>query len=289
MTGPIARTSISRDRERNPGSANAERFAGSTGRNVPAADSHMHRYKLLEELSAELSSATSQDRLFAVLAEASSRLGFRHFALAYERRGGGTPGSLLVHDYPASWARTYVDHDLGGADPVRRAGERSMTGFEWRDLAAYVPLTKRDLQMLDMGRQHGLAEGFTVPRHLPGEASGACSFVTGSGNMPAPATLSVAEILGAVALTAARRIVGGVSPRKRPTLSERQRECVLWTARGKTASEVGAILGISEETVIQHLKIARDRYDVHCRQMLLFCALFDGLIGFSDIYDWWKG
>ncbi|MBK6413879.1 LuxR family transcriptional regulator [Sphingopyxis sp.] len=248
----------------------------------------MNRYHLLEELSAELSSATSQENLFAALADASARLGFSHFALAYERRGGGTTGSLLIHDYPATWARTYVDLDLGGADPVRRAGERSMTGFEWRNLAAYVPLTKRDLQMLEMGRQNGLAEGFTVPRHLPGEASGACSFVMTTGNLPDPATLSVAEILGAVALTSARQIVGGTSPRKRPTLSERQRECVLWTARGKTASEVGAILGISEETVIQHLKIARDRYDVHCRQMLILCTLFDGLIGFSDIYDWWQ-
>src|SRR3546814_9318711 len=61
----------------------------------------------------------------------------------------------------------------------------------------------------------------------------------------------------------------------------------IWIARGKTAGETAAILGISEETVIQHLKVARDRYDVHCRQMLILCALFDGLIGFSDIYDWW--
>jgi hypothetical protein len=33
---------------------------------------------------------------------------------------------------------------------------------------------------------------------------------------------------------------------------------------------------------------ARQRYAVHCRQMLILCALFDGLIGFSDVYDWWR-
>ncbi len=241
----------------------------------------------MEELASGLSSAASEDHLFTALADASTRLGFSHFALAYERRGSGPPASLLVHDYPADWAKTYVDFDLGGADPVRRAGGRSMTGFEWRNLALYIPLTKRDRQMLEVGRQHGLAEGFTVPRHLPGEATGACSFVIDPKGMLVAGTLTVAEILGAAALTSARRIVGGGSRKTRPMLSERQRECVLWTARGKTASEVGAILGISEETVNQHLKIARDRYDVHCRQMLILCALFDGLIGFSDIYDWW--
>ena len=74
----------------------------------------------------------------------------------------------------------------------------------------------------------------------------------------------------------------------RAALTERQRECVLWSARGKTAGETAGILGISEETVVRHLKIARERYSVPCRQMLILCALFDGIIGFSDVYDWWR-
>ena len=46
------------------------------------------------------------------------------------------------------------------------------------------------------------------------------------------------------------------------------------------------ILGISSETVIQHLKVARERYQVHCKQSLVVSALFDGLIGFGDIIRW---
>lgn len=164
-----------------------------------------------------------------------------------------------------------------------------MMGFEWRQLANLVPLTKRDRQMLAVGRENGVADGFTVPRHLPGEASGACSFAVGPGKAVPAEMLHIAEIVGAVALTHARRLVGAVPCKNRPMLSERQRECLVWTARGKTASEVAAILGISEETVNQHLKTARVRYDVHCRQMLILCALFDGVIGFSDVYDWWHG
>lgn len=30
-----------------------------------------------------------------------------------------------------------------------------------------------------------------------------------------------------------------------------------------------------------------ERYDVHSRQALILCALFDGLIGFGDIFDKW--
>ena len=43
------------------------------------------------------------------------------------------------------------------------------------------------------------------------------------------------------------------------------------------------ILGVSHETVIQHLKHARERYGVQKRTLLAIRALFDGLISFSDI------
>lgn len=55
---------------------------------------------------------------------------------------------------------------------------------------------------------------------------------------------------------------------------------------GKTAVESTKILGITAETVVQHLKVAPERYDVHCRQSLILCALYDGLIGFDDILRW---
>ena len=45
-------------------------------------------------------------------------------------------------------------------------------------------------------------------------------------------------------------------------------------------------MGISKETVIQHLKEARDRYDTSNRASLILYALFDGLISFSDIFRW---
>ena len=41
------------------------------------------------------------------------------------------------------------------------------------------------------------------------------------------------------------------------TLSTRERECLLWAARGKTYSETGLILGVAFGTVKQHLDTAR--------------------------------
>src|SRR3546814_8874711 len=92
---------------------------------------------------------------------------------------------------------------------------------------------------------------------LPGEASGACSFVLRPQSELQDDMLRIAEIIGALAIVSARQLVGAVPLKSKATLSDRQRECVLWTARGKTAAEVAVILGIGEVTVVRDRKSKR--------------------------------
>src|SRR3546814_6834891 len=75
--------------------------------------------------------------------------------------------SLLIHDYPDQWANAYISFGLGDRDPVRRACGQSFQGFIWREIGRLISLTRGDLKMLSIGREHGIADGFTVPRHLP--------------------------------------------------------------------------------------------------------------------------
>src|SRR3546814_3555661 len=81
--------------------------------------------------------------------------------------------------------------------------------------------------MLSIGREHGIADGFTVPRHLPSHVSAACTFAVGPGTRLPVDLLAVAEGVGAVALTTAKRIAGIAPPRAKAVLSDRQRDCVL--------------------------------------------------------------
>lgn len=240
-----------------------------------------------EEFASELIDVRSDADLDRCLAQVTGRLGFDHFALSLELRSGSreAPG-LLLHDYPDEWAKVYVGFDLAGQDPVRRACDKSFVGFAWGTLERLIPLTRGDRQMLAVGRECGVGDGYTVPRHLPGLARGTCTFAVSPDRQLPQNELYQAEIVGTLALTCALGLgaahVGGTVP----VLSDRQRECLLWVARGKTASETATILGIGTETVIQHLKVARERYQVHCKQSLIVAALFDGLIGFSDIVRW---
>ncbi len=244
-------------------------------------------FKIAEELTTELHGVSSEPDLETVLAKAARQLGFAHFALTLEARPGpDSPPTVLIHDYPDEWAKVYVSFDLAGRDPVRRACDKSMTGFAWRTIEQLIPLTRGDRQMLEVGRECGIGDGYTVPRFLPGAMRGTCSFVVAPGQALPTFELLAAELVGALALASALKVCGADRRPTKAALSDRQRECLLWAARGKTAAETAIILGISMETVVQHLKMARERYDVHCRQSLILSALYDGLIGFGDVFGW---
>ena len=147
-----------------------------------------------------------------------------------------------------------------------------------------ILLTASDQKILDLARNEGIGDGFTVPAHVPGEAHGSCSFAAETGVRLPEEHLPLVQLVGAFAFEAARRIRRFREPDvPPPRLTDRQRECVMWAARGKSDWEIAQILGVGHETVIQHLKQARERYGVGKRTLLAIHALFDGSIGFLEV------
>jgi DNA-binding CsgD family transcriptional regulator len=62
-------------------------------------------------------------------------------------------------------------------------------------------------------------------------------------------------------------------------LSPRERECLGWVAKGKSASEIAMIMTLSVETVRDHLKRVRSKLDSSTRAQALMRAVELGLIG----------
>ena len=237
-----------------------------------------------EEFASELINVRTDTDLDRSLALVSRRLGFDHFALSLELRSGSceAPG-LLLHDYPDEWAKVYLGFDLAGQDPVRRACDKSFIGFAWGTMEELIPLTRGDRQMLAVGRECGIGDGYTVPRHLPGLARGTCTFAVCPDRKLPQCRLAVAEIVGTLALTCALGLDASRREDTVPILSDRQRECVMWAARGKSDWEIAQVLGVSEATVGEHLRHAYERYGVGKRTLVAIHALFDGTIGFLDV------
>ena len=98
--------------------------------------------------------------------------------------------------------------------------------------------------------------------------------------------LPLAQLVGAFAFEGARRVwsVRKSDQSPQPSLTDRQRDCVLWAARGKGDWEISRILCVSEETVARHIRDACERYCVNKRTSLIIRTLFDGTLTFGDIY-----
>lgn len=245
----------------------------------------MHKIGQFQQLIEDVASA---DDLALAMVEICSLLGFRHFALTHHVDLVRVPTpAIRLHNYPAEWAALYDDRGLGVSDPVHRASHVTSIGFRWSHMYAMIPMTATDRKMLDLGRAQGIGDGFTVPANVPGEARGSCSFATAAGEPLPEAMLPLAQLAGGFAFESARRLWSIRTPpqgKEKPVLTDRQRDCVFWVARGKGDWEIAVILGLSEETVARHIKQACERYGVNKRTLLIIRALFDGTLTFSDIF-----
>jgi len=239
----------------------------------------------VQEFCAVAATIKDSRALAGLMAEITREMGFRYFALVHHIDLKPAVSSVHIVDYPPEWVERFQARRLYAGDPIHRASHRTNIGFAWSAVQSLITLSAADRSILAEAHDAGLGDGFTVPAHIPGEVNGSCSFAMGSGDVLDQRQLPLVQLIGSFAFEAARRLSRQTqAPCEGPSLTERQAECVALVARGKTDWEISQILGIGQETVIQHVKDARDRYGVTKRTLLAIRALFDGQISFADVF-----
>jgi LuxR family quorum-sensing system transcriptional regulator CciR len=230
--------------------------------------------------------------LAVLLTDATYELGFDYVALLHHihlAAGARPTDALQVVHYPEAWRALVNARGYFGDDPVLAACEKTAAAFLWSELPGLMPMSARQADILKSAVSCGLAEGFTVPVNVPGEFIGSCSFGLRTGRELPRNALPAAQYVGCFAFEAARRIRrfelnlpgdAGADPRR---LSQRQFDCLVLAAQGKSDWHIAQLLGISPDTVHQHIETAKRRYGVATRTQLVVRALFDSQITFADI------
>lgn len=245
----------------------------------------------------ENSKTVTQPRdLDRLIADITGEMGFDHYALIHhvDLTAYSTDldhmeeGSLVaLWNYPEAWVEEYHKRNIVANDPVLIASQRTNVGFAWEDMGELIKITPLHRAITEETRRAGLAQGFTVPAHIPGEMNGSCNFAVRTGRALPRENLAMAQLVGSFAFQAARAMVerarkkGPPSPPKQ--LGNRQLECIALMARGKSDWEIGRILDISELTVRRHLTLAKERYEVASRFQVAMRAMFDGQISLCDV------
>jgi LuxR family quorum-sensing system transcriptional regulator CciR len=242
-----------------------------------------HRSRLIDQFEEQAQLCTTDQDLRRLLELVTFELGFHYFALLHHRSlRSASPRLVRIDNYPREWEEELVGEGLASDDPVHIASGRTNIGFAWEELGALLPLNGRHREILARSNRHGIGAGFTVPANIPGEPGGSCSFAVRRGRAFPQHRLMCAELIGAHAFRAARRLRELPASAPHPHLSRRELECLHLVAAGKTDWEIAAILGLSVETARQYVKSARAAYDVVSRTQLVVHGLRDAWISFDD-------
>lgn len=225
----------------------------------------------------------------ALLSEAATEFGFDHYGLTHVERAGSSASPTYLSNFPEGWLSSIRSSQLYVHDPVLMASERSAAAFAWEELPRILRrLTTKQKRYMAEAERAGLSEGFTVPLHIPGEASGVCSFATNRNRSLPRASLPAAQYLSCFAFESVRNLVVAAPPvaevaEEIPRLTQRQLDCLVLVARGKSDWVAGKLLDISPETVRMHVNLAKDRFGVSSRTELVVRALFYGQLSFADV------
>jgi len=192
----------------------------------------------------------------------------------------GEPEFITVDNTPTGYKEAFLNHNNGSRDPVMQHCRRYSMPIIWNQ-ATYSSLGQGEKweEQARFGYRHGIA----MALHLP---EGRHFFLGVDRDQPIPrdpgeATRLVADLqLFAVCAqdTALRVLTPALGTPGVPSLTPRELEALRWTMDGKTAWEVGNLLGISERTAALHVNNATHKLGCVNKHQAVLKALRLGLL-----------
>lgn len=187
---------------------------------------------------------------------------------------------------PGGWRKRYTEQAFQDVDPFYRYCCTTLapvrTGPDYLD--DYVFLTEAERRVIQEGGETGFRSGFSSTVRLPGDgAFGGWNF--GSTMPRREMDLFIKErgrdvrLAGFFVHEQVERFAGSkFGAGSRGALSPRERECLLWLARGLRTTAIADRLGIASVTVDLHFSGARRKLGAMTREEALAKAIVQGFI-----------
>ena len=245
----------------------------------------LERVQAFAEAASEVATLSDLDLM---MREAAVDFGADYYLMVHHTHFfRGTLGLVNLGNYPPGFREMSLQDGTDLSDPIMDACERTLTGFFWSEVSSVITVTRRHLERAEKVHALGLGDGFVVPAHIPGEHLGSCHFAVAAGRfMPRDQTAAL-QTIATFGFEAARRLSKERDKvwHKPVALTERQRECVILSARGKSDTVIAQLLSLSRRTVNEHIEAAKRRYGVATRGQLIANALYNSEITYGDVLD----
>ncbi|WP_229440542.1 autoinducer binding domain-containing protein [Massilia sp. BSC265] len=203
-----------------------------------------------EDCLAAMAQAPDAASLHGLVAHAARDLGFDYCAYGLRTLlPFSNPRTVMVNNYPAAWQARYAHAGYLAVDPTVAHGAASPLPVLWSEqlFAGARPLWED-------AREHGLRVGWAQPSRT---ADGSKGLLTLARSHDALSSAELRNIEGSMSWLA-HATHAAMARLYQPaavgvTLTAREAEVLRWMADGKTSSETGQILALSERTVNFHV------------------------------------
>lgn len=246
----------------------------------------------LEQFLSDTSAATKPAAITKLFLDQIGKFGFKKFSyVARGQSAEATRYEYVATNYPKKWNAHFIDQRYFEIDPTLERARQTLMPFAWSDMKDRRSLTGIQRQLFDEASSFGLHHGFTVPIHAPGGADGLVAIATDLASREFTSEVGHGRhILHLLALhyhmraTVAWQRKGKAAKKAEPEASSpspitpREGDCLLWTARGKSAWETSVILGVSERTVNFHIENARRKLEAQSKTQAVVRAIMLNLI-----------
>jgi len=209
------------------------------------------------------------------------KLGFETVsAIAVVDLGMGKSEFIKIDNTPTDYIEPYADPSYYRRDPVLQHCKRQSVPIIW-DRDTYVEHGAADLW--EQQASYGYRTGIAMALHLP---EGKHFLFGVDREQPLPSDpeelqrlVADLQLFAVHAQDAAMRLLVPVAQQpERPSLTPRELEALRWTMEGKTAWELGTLLGISERTAVLHVTNAMHKLGCVSKHQAVLKALRLGLI-----------
>lgn len=193
------------------------------------------------------------------------------------------PVFIFINGYPGEWRQRYTTNGYMSVDPTVSHCATHLIPITWDQLKFLENENDQVRQFMGEAREFGLNSGVSFPIHSAQGEFAMLNLATGKNHEQAKSSIleamPYASLFSAYLHEAVRRVFEHqVISLSKVRLTDREKQCLLWSAEGKTTWETSHILGVSERTVVFHLQNAVDKLKTVSRQQAVARAVSLGLI-----------
>lgn len=226
--------------------------------------------------------AKSEDELRDVLGRFADGLGFDKFIFGcLLPTSYVNPKVVVLNGYPADWRAHYEKQRYLGCDPTVIHCLKNLTPVIWDDMV-FGDKKSAPARVMSEASDFGICSGVSLPIHGTGSDWGMLSLATGAGHSRTRSKITkglpCAQALLPYVYEKVLDFEKAADKNLTVSLTNREKECLLWTADGKTSWEISQILKVSERTVIFHLQNVTRKLSVTNRPHAVARALTFSLI-----------